>query len=147
MIQRHQLNYQAGVFINQVPGAKRFTNKELRQKLRDKGGKKWLLSKMSRFVSKVRGSNSFWCVKQRGNLNALLRQEGAPTYFGTRSSAESYWHDVARLLKLGNLPKGVVWDRLNRSYCHVIDAYIDLRDQEFDKAWGDIVRMDWYSGS
>ena len=147
MLQRHQLNYQAGVFISQTPGAKRFTNKQLREKLQKRGGKKWLLSKMSRFVSKVRGSNAFWSLKQRGNLNALLRQEGTPTYFGTRSAAESYWWDVARLMKLDSLPKGEVWKRLNRTHCHVIDAYIDLRDQECDKAWGDIVRMDWYSGS
>ena len=105
--------------MTRSPGVRHMSKEELRKKLRSKGGLKWLLSKMSRYSAKLKGSPAYWYCDliiifllsqlktQRGNLNALLKQEGPPTFFATKSAAETYWYvAVNKLLHTARISNG-----------------------------------------
>ena len=115
---------------------------QLRDKIKAKG-KRYVLSRMRRHISRVRGSDPYWAVSRRGDLEAVIHQEGPGTYFGTKSAAEFLWPDVHQVLQLPDN-----WTRkmkkVNDSYIHLIDWWIDRRDVTFDKCLGEVLKMDWF---
>ena len=95
---------------------------------------------MRHHIARVRGSNPYWSIARRNDLESIIHQEGAGTYFGTKSAAEFLWPDVSEMLQLKSLD---TWTEkmsaLHQWYPHVVDYWIDQRDCTFDKALGELV--------
>ena len=85
MIQRKRILQQTGIFLKQNPGEAHLTVEELQQMTADNNTNVFV-SKLSRYLSNITGSNAYW-HKAKEDLKVIISHVGAPTFFFTFSSA------------------------------------------------------------
>ena len=59
------------------------------------------LSKISRYISNITGSNAYW-YKAKENLKTIISHTGPPTFFFTFSSADMHWPELHTLFSSSN---------------------------------------------
>ena len=79
MNQRKRILQQTGIFLKQNPGEAHLTMEELQQMAADNNSNVFL-SKLSRYLSNITGSNAYW-HKAKEDLKAIITHVGAPTFF------------------------------------------------------------------
>lgn len=79
MIQRKRILQQTGIFLKQNPGEAHLTVEELQQMAADNNTNVFV-SKLSRYLSNITGSNAYW-HKAKEDLKAIISHVGAPTFF------------------------------------------------------------------
>ena len=135
MIQRKQALGQAAFFIKQNPSEAHLTGEEL-QNLSNDGMGNTLISKISRYVGNITGTNSYW-RKVRDDLKAIITHVGAPTFFFTFSSADMHWPDLHALFNHSDSQLSIKQD--NRKNLienpHIADWYFSQRFETFLKYW------------
>jgi len=89
MIERRHILQQTGIFLKQNPGEAHVTIEELQQMAANNNADVFL-SKVSRYLSNISGSNAYW-FKGREDLKAIISHVGPPTFFFTFSSADMHW--------------------------------------------------------
>ena len=95
MIQRKRILQQTGIFLNQI---------QEKHILQQRSSNKWqlittlmlFLSKISRYLSNITGSNAYW-HKAKEDLKAIISHAGPPTFFFTFSSADMHWPELHAL--------------------------------------------------
>ena len=95
MIERKRILQQTGIFLKQNPGEAHLTVEEL-QEMAANNKAYVFLSKMSRYLANISGSNAYW-FKARENLKAIISNVGPPTFFFTFSSADMHWLELHAL--------------------------------------------------
>ena len=95
MIQRKQIFQQTGIFLKQNPGEAHLTTEEL-QEMAANNNTATFLSKISRYISNITGSNAYW-YKAKENLKTIISHAGPPTFFFTFSSADMHWPELHTL--------------------------------------------------
>ena len=113
MIQRKQALGQAAFFIKQNPSEAHLTREEL-QNLSNDGMGNTLISKISRYVGNITGTNSYW-RKVRDDLKAIITHVGAPTFFFTFSSADMHWPDLHALFNHSDSQLSIKQDNRKKS--------------------------------
>ena len=106
MIQRKRILQQTGVFLKQTPGEAHLTNEEL-QEMAASNNTNAFISKISRYVSNITGSNAYW-HKNKEDLKPIITNSGPPTFFFTFSSADMHWPELHALFSTSadqNLPE------------------------------------------
>ena len=93
MIQRKRTMKQSAIFLKQNPEEARLTIDELRNNANSNA----FMSKLSRYVSNITRSSSYW-YKIREDLKAIIASKGVPTIFFTFSSADMHWPELHSLL-------------------------------------------------
>lgn len=96
MKQRHQLLSQAKMYLQNNPGDAQLSVEELRVMVGTASAEQ-VMKRVLRYASRVQGSSQylFHCYQE---LQALLEQKGAPTFFLTLSSADNYWPEFHHLM-------------------------------------------------
>jgi hypothetical protein len=97
MIQRKRILQQTGIFLKQNPGEAHLSINELRE-MAATNNTNVFLSKVSRYVSNIAGSNAYW-NRVREELKAVITSVGPPTLFFTFSSADMHWPELHALFK------------------------------------------------
>ena len=95
MIQRKRTLQQSSVFIKQNPGDAHVTIEQLHQ-MRSSNASTNFMTKLSRYVSNITGSNAYW-QKRRNELKTIINSKGTPTIFFTFSSADMHWPELHSL--------------------------------------------------
>lgn len=95
MIQRKRTLQQGSIFIKQNPGDSHFTIEEMRE-MASSNASKVFMSKLSRYVANITGSNAYW-HKVRNDLKTIITTKGVPTNFFTLSSADMHWPELHSL--------------------------------------------------
>ena len=80
MKQRHQLLSQAKIYLQHNPADANLSIEELRTMIGSMSAD-LLMKRIQRYAAKVQGSNQYWFQRYQ-ELQALLEQKGAPTFFG-----------------------------------------------------------------
>ena len=73
------------------------TIEELREMMNSMSGKQ-MVNRVQRYVSKVQGTNPYWCQHLQ-ELLTLIEQKGCPTFFFTFSAADTSWPELESLLQ------------------------------------------------
>ncbi len=76
MIQRKRILQQTGILLKQNPGEAHLTTKELQEMVANNNTNAFI-SKISRYVSNITGSNAYW-HKNKEDLKAIITHSGAP---------------------------------------------------------------------
>ena len=97
------------------------------------------LSKVSRYVSNIAGSNAYW-NRVREDLKAVITSVGAPTLFLLFSSADMHWPELHALFKgdphCGNHNSTCDMRRQNViDNLHIVDWFFSQRLESFVKHW------------
>ena len=92
MIQRKQTLQRSGIFLKQNPGDAHLTIDELREMAASFNNSNAFISKISRYVANIGGSN-YW-YKVREELKAIVTSVGTPTFFFTFSLSDMHWPDL-----------------------------------------------------
>lgn len=79
MIERKRILQQTGIFLKQNPGEVHLTTEELQQMITNNSSHVFL-SKISRYLANLTGSNAYW-FKAREDLKAIVHHVGPPTFF------------------------------------------------------------------
>ena len=79
MIERKRILQQTGTFLKQNPGEAHLTTEELQQMVANNSAHVFL-SKISRYLAHITGSNAYW-FKAREDLKAIINHVGPPTFF------------------------------------------------------------------
>ena len=131
MIQRQRTLQQGAIFLKQNPGEAHLTADELRQLINDNNYSS-LVSKISRYVANVSGTNSYW-HRVKEDLKAIIHHEGPPTFFFTLSAADMHWPDLHCLF--GNSNNSQVRRQNIINNPHIADWFFTERVEGFVKHW------------
>ena len=133
MIERKRILQQTGIFLKQNPGEAHLTIEEL-QEMTANNSANVLLSKMSRYLANISGSNAYW-FKARENLKAIISNVGPPTFFFTFSSADMHWPELHALFNSdgSNTPENRRQNVINNP--HITDWFFTQRLENFIKYW------------
>ena len=134
MIQRKRILQQTGIFLKQNPGEAHLTVEELQQMAADNNTNVFV-SKLSRYLSNITGSNAYW-HKAKEDLKAIISHVGAPTFFFTFSSADMHWPDLHALFSSSlsdTTPESKRQNVINNP--HIIDWFFTQRLENFIKHW------------
>ena len=82
---------QARIYLTQNPEDDNLTTEELRQMVGQITANH-LMNRVQRYVAKIQATKQYWYQRYQ-ELEALITQEGAPTFFFTFSAADNYWSD------------------------------------------------------
>lgn len=97
MIERKRILQQTEIFLEQNRGEAHVTSEEL-QLMVAIDNDDVFLSKISRYLTNITGSNAYW-FKARQDLKAIINHVGPPTFFFfTFSSADMHWPDYMHFL-------------------------------------------------
>ena len=133
MIQRKRILQQTGIFLKQNPGDAHLTTEELQQMVANHSADIFL-SKISRYLSNLTGSNAYW-QRAKEDLKATISHAGPPTFFFTFSSADMHWPELHELLTSGN-DKTAENRRQNViNNPHITDWFFTQRLGNFIKHW------------
>ena len=146
MIQRKRILQQTGIFLKQNPGEAHLTTEELQQMAANNNTDAFL-SKISRYLSNITGSNAYW-HKAKEYLKAIISHAGPPTFFFTFSSADMHWPQLHALFSTDS-------DNTAESRCqnvinnpHITDWFFTQRLEHFIKQYGLYNSLDaewhWY---
>lgn len=98
MLQRSQILQQTGIFLKQNPGEQHLTLGQLRDMIYTNNSTNVLLSKLSRYIADITGSDAYW-YRAKEELKAIIIQHaGPPTFFFTFSAADMHWPELHALL-------------------------------------------------
>ena len=133
MIERKRILQQTGIFLEQNPGEAHLTVEEL-QEMAANNSANVFLSKMSRYLANISGSNAYW-FKARENLKAIISNVGPPTFFFTFSSADMHWPELHALFNSdgSNTPENRRENVINNP--HTTDWFVTQRLENFIKYW------------
>ena len=132
MIQRRRVLQQSGIFLKQNPGEAHLTIDELRE-MATSGNSNTFISKISRYVANVAGSNAYW-YKVREDLKAIVTTVGTPTFFFTFSSADMHWPELHKLFGNENSTNEERRQAVI-SNPHIVDWFFTQRLESFIKHW------------
>lgn len=129
MIQRKRILQQTGIFLKQNPGEAHLTVEELQQ-MAANNNTNIFISKLSRYLSNITGSNSYW-HKAKEDLKAIISHAGAPTFFFTFSSADLH------ALFSSSLSETTAESRRQNviNNPHITDWFFTQRLENFIKHW------------
>ena len=134
MIQRKRILQQTGIFLKQNPGEAHLTTEELQQMAADNTAHVFL-SKLSRYLGNLTGSNAYW-HKAKEDLKAIIGHVGPPTFFFTFSSADMHWPQLHSLFRN---PEGDATPESRRKNVinnpHITDWFFTQRLENFIKYW------------
>ena len=138
MIHRKRILQQTGIFLKQNPSEAHLSLNELRE-MAATNNTNVFLSKVSRYVSNIAGSNAYW-NRVREDLRAVIASVGAPTLFFTFSSADMHWPELHALFKsdphCGNHNSTCDARRQNViDNPHIVDWFFTQRLESFVKHW------------
>jgi len=133
MIQRKRILQQTGIFLKQNPGEAHLTTEELQQIVANHSADIFL-SKISRYLSNLTGSNAYW-QKAKEDLKATISHAGPPTFFFTFSSADMHWPELHELLSNGNDSTGENRRQNVINNPHITDWFFTQRLANFIKHW------------
>ena len=134
MIKRKRILHQTGIFLKQNPGEAHLTVEELQQMAADNNTNVFV-SKLSRYLSNITGSNAYW-HKAKEDLKAIISHVGAPTFFFTFSSADMHWPDLHALFSSSlsdTTPESRRQNVINNP--HITDWFFTQRLENFIKHW------------
>lgn len=120
------------LYIKQNPGDSDFTLAEFNEMISSPNNP--LMSKIFYYTKEVTGSNSYW-NRVRQELNATLKQVGAPTIFFTLSMAGYHWPDLLRLLGLQRDASSQDVRSAISNNPHLVDWFFTERTEAFVKSW------------
>ena len=95
MIERQQVLQQMGIFLEQNPGEAHLTSEQL-QEMANNSSTDVFLSKISRYLSNITGSNAYW-YKAKQDSKEIISHVGPPTFFLIFSSADMHWPELHAL--------------------------------------------------
>jgi hypothetical protein len=99
--ERHRLNGQKDVYLSKNPEDANLSEAELRRILESVGAElNSMLGRMQAYNGNINGSNAYF-FGHKGNLEALMEQEGMSTVWFTLSAADNHWDDLHKLLTDG----------------------------------------------
>ena len=134
MKQRHHLLTQANVYLKQNPADATLTVQQLRDMV-GKMNSEQLMSRLQRYVSKLQGTKQYWYQRSL-ELKALVQNKGAPTFFWTVSSADTYWPELHALLPHDtDKPTHPMRIKAVINNPHITDWYFTNRVSDFVKYW------------
>ena len=93
-----------------------------------------LMNRVQRYVSKVQGTDQYW-YQRRQELQALMEQKGAPTFFWTVSAADNYWPDLHRLISNSPNPTNAQRFQAVINKPHLTDWFFTNKLDNFIKHW------------
>ena len=133
MIERKRILQQTGIFLKQNPGEAHLTIEEIKE-MAVSDSANVFLSKMSRYLANISGSNAYW-FKARENLKAIISTVGPPTFFFTFSSADMHWPELHALFNShgSNTPENRCRNVINNP--HITDWFFTHRLENFIKYW------------
>ena len=133
MIQRMRTLQQTGIFLKQNPGEAHLTIDELRE-MATSGNSAVFISKVSRFVANIVGSNAYWHRKKE-DLKTIITNVGTPTLFFTFSSADMHWPELHSLFgeNSDNSNDAKRQNVINNP--HIVDWFFTQRLECFIKYW------------
>jgi len=88
MIQRKQILQQTGIFLKQNRGEQHLTLEERREMV-DNNNANLLMTKLSRYITNISGSDAYW-YKKKEDLKGIIQHAGPPTFFFTFSAADMH---------------------------------------------------------
>ena len=92
--ERHQINSQKSVYLQQNPTDAQLTEEDLTRIVRENGQEfEELLGRMTKYNANITGLNAYF-YRKRSELEALMEQEGLPTIWFTFSAADTHWLDL-----------------------------------------------------
>ena len=135
-MQKKRTLQQTSVFIKQNPGDAHLTIEQLPE-MRSKNDSTSFMTKLSRYVGNITGSNAYW-HKRRDELKSIyiITTKGAPTIFFTFSSADMHWPELHSLFS--NKPHDCTKEERRQDVIdnpHIVDCFFDQRLQRFIKHW------------
>ena len=133
MIERKRILQQTGIFLKQNPGEAHLTIEEL-QHMATNNNSDVFLSKISRYLSNISGSNAYW-FKARENLKAIISHVGPPTFFFTFSSADMHWPELHTLFGSQNNCTAEHRRQNVINNPHITDWFFTQRVENFIKFW------------
>ena len=144
MIQRNRILQQCGIFLKQNPGEAHLSFEEL-QEMAQNNSSKELMTKVSRYVGNITGSNGYW-HKVREELKAIILTKGSPTIFFTFSSADMHWPELHDLFAIEDIVFSSSQRRQNViNNPHIVDWFFTKRLENFVKHWlYDTLDADWH---
>ena len=133
MIERKRILQQTGIFLKQNPGEAHLTIEELQEMVANNSANVFL-SKMSRYLANITGSNAYW-FKAKENLKAIISKVGPPTFFFTFSSADMHWPELHALFNSdgSNTAENRRQNIINNP--HITDWFFTQRLENFIKYW------------
>ena len=134
MMQKKRTLQQTSVFIKQNPGDAHLTIEQLPE-MRSKNDSTSFMTKLSRYVGNITGSNAYW-HKRRDELKSIITTKGVPTIFFTFSSADMHWPELHSLFS--NKPHDCTNEERRQNVIdnpHIVDWFFDQRLQSFLKHW------------
>lgn len=92
------------------------------------------LSKISRYLSNITGSNAYW-HKAKEDLKAIISHAGPPTFIFTFSSADMHWPELHALFSTDsdNTAENRRQNVINNP--HITDWFFTQRLEHFIKHW------------
>lgn len=144
MKQRHQLLSQAKIYLQHHPGDSNLSVEELRELVGTLGADQ-LMKRVQRYAGKVQGSSQYWFQRHQ-ELQSLLEQKGAPTFFWTVSSADNYWPELHALMPHStNDPTHPMQVQAVISNPHITDWCFTSRISDFVQHWlYDTLDAEWH---
>ena len=133
MIQRKRILQQTGIFLKQNPGEAHLTTEELQQMAFNNNANAFL-SKISRYLSNITGSNAYW-YKAKEDLKAIISHTGPPTFFFTFSSADMHWPELHALFSNDNNSTADQRRHNVINNPHITDWFFTQRLENFIKHW------------
>ena len=134
MIQRKRILQQTAIFLKQNPGEAHLTAENLQQMVANNNTHVFI-SKLSRYLSNITGSNAYW-HKAKEDLKAIISHVGAPTFFFTFSSADMHWPELHALFSsslTNTTPESRRQNVINNP--HITDWFFTQRLENFIKHW------------
>lgn len=134
MIQRKRTLQQSSVFIKQNPGESHLTIEQLHEMVSDNTSTAFM-TKLSRYVSNITGSNTYW-NKVRDGLKSIITTKGVPTIFFTFSSADMHWPELHSLFS--NKPHDYTNEERRQNVIknpHIVDWFFNKRLESFINNW------------
>ncbi len=134
MKQCHQLLSQAKIYLQHNPGDADLSVDDLREMVGSMSADQ-LMKRVQRYAARLQGSRQYW-LQRHQELQALLEQKGAPTFFWTVSSADNYWPKLHSLLPhQTDSPTHSMRTQAIISNPHITDWYFTSRLSDFVDQW------------
>ena len=144
MIQRKRALEQSNFYLKQNPSDQHLTIDELQEMIATNSSAA-LMTKMSRYVGNITGTNAYW-GKVKEDLKSVILHVGPPTFFFTFSSADMHWPELHSLF---TSPDTEIDPQKNRQNLidnpHLVDWFFTKRLENFVKSWlYDTLQATWH---
>jgi len=128
MDERHRINSQASVYINQNHIDRNLTKQQLIDLMEGSNAEKFAMeARMSRYGSTILGSPSYF-LQRKKELLSLIDQKGAPHFWFTLSLPNEYWEGLQQIL---DIPINATPKEMFLKSPHIADEYFVRRAHAF----------------